>query len=133
MSHVTVIPASTVAGKATIRALLASASPPTVRGIYRDPAKAPEEFTQNPRFEVAKGDVGGSDDLDFSSSGAVFYVPPPTYDGRDTAAFATQAATNVGNALQRAGVKRLVLHSALGGQYDRGIVSYGTKGGHGQG
>ena len=123
-AHITVLPASTVAGKATIRLLLASAEAPVVRGIYRDPAKAPSEFTQHPRFSAAKGDVGGEDNLDFSQSSAVFYVPPPTYDGRDTSAFAAHAAANVQNAIKRSpSVKKLVLHSALGAQRDHGIVS----------
>lgn len=121
---ITVLPASTVAGKATIRLLLASPEAPLVHGIYRDPTKAPSEFTQNPRFSAAKGDVGGEDSLDFTQSSAVFYIPPPTYDGRDTAVFATHAATNVANGIKRApSVKRLVLHSALGAQRDHGIVS----------
>ena len=121
--HITVLPASTVAGKATIRHLLGSDEKPHVRGIYRDTSKAPAEFTQNHRFEAAKGDVGAQDDLNFAPSSAVFYIPPPTYDGRDTSAFAAHAATNVQNALRRAGVRRLVLHSALGAQRDSGIVS----------
>lgn len=124
-AHITVLPASTVAGKATIRLLLASPETPSVHGIYRDPAKAPSEFTEHPRFSAGKGDVGGDDNLDFAQSSAVFYIPPPTYDGRDTAVFAAQAATNVANAIKRApSVKRLVLHSALGAQRDHGIVSW---------
>ena len=124
--HITVLPASTVAGKATIRLLLASEETPVVRGIYRDPKRAPPEFTQHPRFEATQGDVGAEDDLDFTGSNAVFYIPPPTYDGRETAVFAAQAATNVRNAIQRAGITRLVLHSALSAQHDHGIVSRGT-------
>lgn len=130
--HITVVPASTVAGKAAVRLLLASPEAPVIRGIYRDPTKAPSEFTQNPRFSTAKGDVGGEDNLDFTQSSAVFYIPPPTYDGRDTAAFAKVAATNVANAIKRApSVKRLVLHSALGAHRDQGIVSLGERNGRG--
>lgn len=122
--YITVVPASTVAGKATVRLLLASSENTLVRGIYRNPVKAPSEFTQSPRFSASKGDVGGDDDLDFTQSTAVFYIPPVTSDGRDTSAFAAHAATNVKNAIERApSVKRLVLHSALGAQRDRGIVS----------
>lgn len=76
-----------------------------------------------------KGDVGADDNLDFTKSDAVFYIPPPTYDGRDTADFATQSATNVARAIQRAStVRRLVLHSAVSAQNDHGIVSGWGKG-----
>lgn len=121
-AHITVVPASTVAGKATVRLLLASEETPVVRGIYRDPGKAPPEFTQNPRFQAAQGDVGAEDNLDFTGSDAVFYIPPPTYDGSETAVFASRAATNVWSAITRADIKRLVLHSALSAQNDHGIV-----------
>ncbi|KAM5344642.1 hypothetical protein ACJ41O_013177 [Fusarium nematophilum] len=121
-SHITVVPASTQAGKETIRALLASEAKPFVRAIYRDPSKAPAEFTKQPNFEAAGGDVGAGTGLDFSNSEAVLYVPPPTYDGTDHGQFATEAAHNIKNALKEApSVKRLVLHSAVGAQHNYGI------------
>ncbi|KAI1498825.1 hypothetical protein F5X99DRAFT_307595 [Biscogniauxia marginata] len=121
-SHITVIPASTQAGKEAIRVLLESESKPFVRGIYRDPSKAPAEFTKQPNFEAVKGDVATGAGLDFSNSNAVFYVPPPTYDGTDQGEFATRAAMNVENALRSTpSVKRLVLHSSMGAQYDHSI------------
>ncbi|SPO06418.1 uncharacterized protein DNG_09108 [Cephalotrichum gorgonifer] len=121
-SHITVLPASTVAGKATIRLLLASEKNPFVRAIYRDPSKVPEEFTKHPRFEAVKGDVGAGSPFDFSGSDAIFYIPPPTFDGKDTAEFATQAANGVADAIRRApSVKRLILHSAVGAHHDSGI------------
>lgn len=122
--HFTVVPASTQSGRETIRALLSSPSKPFVRAIYRDPAKAPAEFTQSPNFEVVKGDVSSAEGLDFTGSDAVLYVPPPTYDGQDQGDFATNAAQNVLKALQKTpSVKRLVLHSAMGAQHGSGIVS----------
>lgn len=124
--HITIIPASTQAGKATIRSLLESQSKPFIRGIYRDVSKAPTEFTQHPQFEAVQGDVGRSNeaDLDFSGSDAVLYIPPPTYDGTDQGEFATRAAEKVKNALEKASsVKKMVIHSAMGAQYDHGIVS----------
>lgn len=125
-SHITVLPASTQAGKETIRVLLESETT-SVRGIYRDPSKAPAEFTQHPRFEAAKGDVTTGVGLDFSRSDAVFYVPPPTYDGTDHGEFATTTANHVADALKTAGVKRLLLHSAVGAQHDHGIVSWARR------
>ena len=121
--HITVFPASTQAGQATIRSLLASDENPFVRGIYRDPSKAPADFTSNPRFEATKGDVGSGTGLDFTGSDAVFYIPPPTYDGvTDNADFANRCANNVLKALRDAqSVKKLVLHSAMGAQHDSGI------------
>ncbi|KAL2129779.1 hypothetical protein VTI74DRAFT_7313 [Chaetomium olivicolor] len=119
--HITVIPASTKAGRETIRQLLASESRPIVHGIYRDPSKAPSDFTQYANFKATKGDVGTGDGLDFRSSNAVFYIPPPTYDGTDQGEWATLTATNVKNALQNApSIKKLVLFSSVGAQHDHG-------------
>lgn len=119
VSHITIIPASTQAGKNAIASLLASESGPTIRGIYRDPAKAPASYTQNSRFEAVKGDVT-TGDLDFSGTEAVFYTPPPTFSGElDNEEHGRKTARNVLEALKKAGsVKRLVLHSALGAHRD---------------
>ncbi|KAF4468520.1 NAD(P)H azoreductase [Fusarium albosuccineum] len=126
--RITVVPASTKAGKATIRVLLDSESQPIVHGIYRDPSKAPTEYSNHPRFEATQGDVRSGAGLDFSRSDHVLYVPPPTYDGTDEGEFAVQTATNVKNALLSApNVKRLLLFSTMGSQYDHGIVSYNEE------
>ncbi|KAK7918435.1 hypothetical protein PG985_010309 [Apiospora marii] len=119
--HVTVLPASTQSGEATIRALLNAEQQPIVRGIYRDASKAPKEFTSNPRFDAAKGDIDLWSGLDFRGSDAVFYNPPPPFDGRDPAVFAAQTANNVLATLKRVpSVKRLVVSSAMGSQHERG-------------
>ncbi|KAH6854694.1 hypothetical protein B0I37DRAFT_37670 [Chaetomium sp. MPI-CAGE-AT-0009] len=120
--RIAVVPASTKAGRETIRQLLEAESKPFVRGIYRDPSKAPSDFAENPNFEAVKGDVGTGAGLDFSSADAVFYVPPPTYDGTDQGEWATRSAENVKKAIHdAASVKRLLLFSALGAQHDHGI------------
>ncbi|KAK3298227.1 uncharacterized protein B0H64DRAFT_438715 [Chaetomium fimeti] len=120
--RIAVVPASTKAGRETIRQLLEAESKPFVRGIYRDPSKAPSDFAQNPNFEAVKGDVGAGAGLDFSSADAVFYIPPPTYDGTDQGEWATRCAENVKRAIRdAASVKRLLLFSALGAQHDHGI------------
>ncbi|KAH7131303.1 hypothetical protein EDB81DRAFT_906411 [Dactylonectria macrodidyma] len=120
--HITVVPASTKAGKATISELLSSPSKPFVRAIYRDASKAPAEFISHPNFEVVTGDVSVGSSLNFTGSDAVFYIPPPTFDGTDLAEFATNAANNVKKALQDAtSVKKLLVFSATGSQHDHGI------------
>ncbi|KAM0558092.1 hypothetical protein ACHAPJ_005259 [Fusarium lateritium] len=119
--HITIIPASTKAGKETIRHLLASPDKPSIRAVYRDTSKAPSEYTEHPNFEAVKGDVADGDSLDFSGTDAVLHVPPPTYEKIDQADWAKQAASNVKNALQAAGVKKLIVLSGLGSQHDHGI------------
>lgn len=119
-SHITVVPASTQAGKYAIATLLSSDSEgPAVRGIYRDPSKAPAEYTSNPRFEAVKGDVT-TGNLDFSGTEAVFYIPPPTFSGEfDNEEHGRRTASHVLDALKKSGsVKRLLLHSALGAHRD---------------
>jgi hypothetical protein len=123
-THITVLPASTSSGRETIRNLLASPAKPSVRGIYRDPSKAPAEFTDNPRFEAVKGDVSSGTGLDFTGSSAVLYIPPPTYDGTPTEKWGTSTANHVKSATEKSGsVKKVIVHSALASQFDHGIVS----------
>ncbi|KAF9873073.1 cytochrome P450 [Colletotrichum karsti] len=118
-SHITVLPASTQAGKETIRFLLNSGDKLVVRGIYRDPFKAPPEFTSHANFEAVKGDIAAGTGLDFEGSDAVLYVPPPVWDGTDLTEFSKRTANYVAAALKKASsVKRLVIQSALGAQHD---------------
>jgi putative NAD(P)-binding protein len=118
----TIIPASTGAGKATIRSLLSSKTPLTVHGIYRNVSKAPAEFTSNPNFTASTGDVSSGEGLDFSVSDAVLYIPPPPGSGTNLDEFSNTTANHVKHALAKASVKRLVLISSMGSQYDREIV-----------
>lgn len=118
-SRITVLPASTQAGRHTIRFLLQSESKPFVRGIYRDTTKAPVEFTSLPNFQAVQGDIAIGKGLDFTDSDAVLYIPPPTWDGTDQAEFAQKTANFVANALKESrSVKRLVIQSALGAQHE---------------
>jgi len=116
---VSVIPASSKVGQATISYLLKENI--TVRGFYRNTSKAPHEFTQSPLFTATQGDVQDATSLEFDGSDVVFYVPPPTYDGTDLGEFATIAANNIKGALEKASVRRLVLLSAPGAQHSSGI------------
>ncbi|KAF4958853.1 hypothetical protein FGADI_2055 [Fusarium gaditjirri] len=119
--HITVLPASTKVGKQAIGLLLASPTKPTIRGIYRDVSKAPDEYTNHPNFSAVTGDVASEQSLDFSNSDAVLYVPPPTYENIDQSDWAKQTANNVKVTLQKSGVKRLVVLSGLGSHNDHGI------------
>ncbi|KAM0352923.1 hypothetical protein ACHAPU_001807 [Fusarium lateritium] len=119
--NITVLPASTKAGRETIRILLESETKPYIRAVYRDPTKAPAEFVQKSNFEAVKGDVGNGSSLDFIGSDAVFYIPPPILDGTDQAEWATRSAINVKKGLKDAGIKRLLILSAIGSQNSSGI------------
>ncbi|RMJ28574.1 hypothetical protein PHISP_00534 [Aspergillus sp. HF37] len=121
-SYITVVPASTRAGKEAIRALLEDGNKPFVRGIYRNTTKVPAEYASDPNFEAVEGDVGVGESLDFGNSDAVFFVPPPTFEGMDTGEWATLIASNVREAIKKApSVKKLVLHSAVGAHHEHGI------------
>ena len=122
--QITVVPASPKTGQAAIRSLLADPSNPSVKGYYRDLSKVPAEFTSNPRFEAVQGDVEDAATLDFSGSDAVFNITPPLYEEKDIVAHARLVSENVKAAVQKAdSVKRLVLLSSVGAQYDHGTVS----------
>ncbi|CEI61914.1 hypothetical protein FVEN_g2964 [Fusarium venenatum] len=119
---ITVVPASTRVGTETIRQLLASPEKPSVRGIYRDTAKAPSEYISNPNFEAVKGDVETGIGLDFTGSDGVLYVPPPIYQKKmDLADWAELTATNVKIALHQSNVEKLVVLSGLGARYKHGV------------
>lgn len=120
---ISIVPASTQAGRETTRALLASEGDHTIRGFYRDPSKAPAEYTTNPNFHAIKGDISSGEGLAFEGSDAVLYIAPPTYDGSDEVEHATKTASNVKQAIESASsVKKLVLHSSMGAQNESGIV-----------
>ncbi|KAF1734010.1 hypothetical protein CRV24_005542 [Beauveria bassiana] len=121
-SHISVIPASTRAGEAAIRALLASAQNPHVRAFYRDPSKAPAEFKDNPRFTALQADVGSGSDIDLNGSDAVFYIPPPAMDGTDVEVFAKKSSDAIKSAIKTSStVTRLLVLSAIAAQNDHGI------------
>lgn len=121
---ITVIPASTQAGKATIEALLKHESQSQIQAIYRDTSKAPAAFVDNGLFKAVQGGLDEGSNLDFGDSDAVFYIPPPTYDENvDSGDFATRGANKVKSALQKSSsVRRLVIFSALGAQHPDSIV-----------
>ncbi|KAK1829752.1 hypothetical protein QBC39DRAFT_262294 [Podospora conica] len=122
--HITILPASPKTAQATIRALLAAGPAVTgIRGIYRDPSRAPAEFTSDPRFEAARGDLGdpASYAAHLEGTDAVFHVQPPLFDPEVCLVeYTRKVAGGVRDAVQKAGVRRLVVVGSMGAQYERG-------------
>ncbi|KAE8408444.1 hypothetical protein BDV37DRAFT_172968 [Aspergillus pseudonomiae] len=121
---IAVVPASPKTGQAAIRALLNSTEttrPITVKGVYRDLSRVPEEFLSNPHFQAVKGDVSDAASLDLTGVDAVLAITPPRYDGSDFLACARTASENTRLAIQKSGsVKRLVLLSSMGAEHESG-------------
>ncbi|QRD93580.1 hypothetical protein F9C07_8034 [Aspergillus flavus] len=121
---IAVVPASPKTGQAAIRALLNSTqttTPITVKGVYRDLSRVPEEFLSNPHFQASKGDVSDATSLDLTGVDAVLAITPPRYDGSDFLACARTASENTRLAIQKSGsVKRLVLLSSMGAEHESG-------------
>ena len=133
--HITIAPASPKTGRATVRALLDSlpstsedGTPVRVTGIYRNLDKVPKEFLADPRFRAVQGDVEDAASLDFSDTDALLTITPPFYLSRSAQAVlegAKQVSLNVKDAIVRAEgrVRRVVLVSSMGAQYENGTVS----------
>lgn len=125
---IAVVPASPKTGQATIHALLNSTQttkPISVKGVYRDLSRVPEEFLSNPHFQAVKGDVSDATSLDLTDVDAVLAITPPRYDGSDILACARTASENTRLAIQKSGsVKRLVLLSSIGAEHESGTVGF---------
>jgi uncharacterized protein YbjT (DUF2867 family) len=123
--HITVVPASPKVGQAAIRSLLADASQPTVKGYYRNLSKVPAEFKANPRFEAVQGDVEDASTLSFAGSDAVLLFWAALLVEFVLVPLGGLVSENVKAAVKKAeSVKRLVLLTSLGAQYDHGTVSF---------
>ncbi|KAL8367239.1 hypothetical protein RB599_010290 [Gaeumannomyces hyphopodioides] len=118
--HITVAPASTKAGRATIEALLADSAGPTVTGVYRNLSRVPAQFSPNPNFKAMQGDVQDGASLDFSGADAVLAITPPQFHESDIVADARKMSENMKAAAQKAGIKRLVLLSSVGAELEKG-------------
>ncbi|PIG89553.1 hypothetical protein AARAC_009829 [Aspergillus arachidicola] len=72
---IAVVPASPKTGQAAIHALLNSTqitTPISVKGVYRDLSRVPEEFLSNPHFQASKGDTASENTrLAIQKSGSV--------------------------------------------------------------
>ncbi|CAM1508620.1 Fc.00g054680.m01.CDS01 [Cosmosporella sp. VM-42] len=129
---ITIAPASTKTGEAVVRALLPMApmtDPPVhINGLYRSLSKAPPEFTSRPDFTAFLSDLSKPVHAGFAGAEAVLAITPPAFDGRDVAAHAELVSKNVRDAIEEHGsVKRLVLLSSMGAEYDHGVGEIKTN------
>jgi putative NADH-flavin reductase len=119
--QITVVPASTKTGAATISSLLGK--PVQIRGIYRNLSKVPAEFSTQAHFCAVEGDVSDVTSLDLTGSDAVLAITPPAYSGYDLVEHAERVSLNIKSAIERAGtVKKLVLLSSGGAEFSEGVV-----------
>lgn len=126
--RVTIVSAGTQTGKATIQHLLDSNPDVEIHALYRNLDKVPEEFKSAANFTAVQGDMEDPQTLDFSGSTSVSVMTPPVFKDGDALAHTEQMCLNVKNALDAAGsVKRLVLLSSMGAEFDKGVVSFGIE------
>jgi uncharacterized protein YbjT (DUF2867 family) len=119
--RITVVPASTKTGVATIKSLLSK--PVQVRGIYRDLSKVLPSFSAEPNFSAVEGNASEKGTLDLTGSDVVLVIIPPVFDGRDLIEHAEKVSSNIKTAIELAGnVKRLVLLSSGGAEFSEGVV-----------
>lgn len=72
-----------------------------------------------------QGDVEDASSLNFAGSDAVLNITPPLYhDEQDIVAHARKVSENVKEAVERDGVRRVVVVSSAGAQYEAGTVSW---------
>ncbi|KAK0747042.1 hypothetical protein B0T18DRAFT_438763 [Schizothecium vesticola] len=119
--HFTILPATPKTAQATIRALLASDPSASLRGVYRDLSRVPTDFASHPRFEAVQGDLAdpASYAAHLKGTDGVFHVQPPVYDPeRDLVGYTTRVSEGVKAAVKEGGVKRLVVVSSMGAQYE---------------
>ena len=123
--NITVIPASTKTGHATIEALLADPRKPKVTGYYRDLSRVPEALSANPNFGAVKGDIEDEPTLSFHGADAVLAITPPRVKGHDDLVeFAKKTSENIkGAVLNSKSVKRLAYLSSMGAECEKGTVS----------
>lgn len=121
-SNITVIPASTKTGHATVEALLADPRKPKVTGYYRDLSRVPEALSANPNFVAVKGDIVDGSTLSFQGADAVLAVTPPRVQGHDDLVeFAKTTSENIkGAVLNSKSVKRLAYLSSIGAECEKG-------------
>lgn len=127
--HFTILPATPKTAQATIRALLASDASVSLRGVYRDLSRVPADLAAHPRFEVVQGDLAdpASYAAHLKGTDGVFHVQPPVYDPeRDLVGRTRKVSEGVKKAVEEGGVRRLVVVSSMGAQYEKGTVSFGS-------
>lgn len=119
--QITVVPASTKSGVATIKSLLSK--PVQIRGLYRDLSKVPASFSAKASFTAVEGDISNEGSIDLTRSDTILAIIPPIFDGRDLVEHAERTSLNIKSAIERAGgIKRLVLLSSGGAEFSEGVV-----------
>ncbi|KAE8153381.1 NAD(P)-binding protein [Aspergillus avenaceus] len=117
--RIAILPASPKTAQAAIRALFSTTVSLYVKGIYRDPSRAPVEFLSDSRFEAVQGDLSDSKSLDLSDLDAVLVVTPPMFHG-DMLKTAKEISENVRKAIAIGSVKRVVYVSSMGAELSSG-------------
>ncbi|KAF5858397.1 hypothetical protein ETB97_004437 [Aspergillus alliaceus] len=119
--HIAILPASPKTAQATIRTLLnINKQDIHIKAFYRDLSRVPASFLSHPNFHAVKGDVGDANTLDLTGIDAVLVITPPVYDGSDYLEHARLVSQNTRTAIQKAGVKRVVLLSSAGAEHESG-------------
>ena len=123
--RVSIAAAGTQTGAATIRAIIKASPKTEIHALYRNLEKVPEEFKSHDSFHAAQGNIDDAASLDFSGSNAVLVMTPPIFDDIDVLAHTRNICNNMKQAVEKAGtVKRLVLLSSIGAEFDKGVVSF---------
>ncbi|KAJ5689027.1 hypothetical protein N7462_003419 [Penicillium macrosclerotiorum] len=124
--QVTIIPASTNTGAATIRSLLSK--PVQIRGVYRDLSKVPATFLAQPNFSAIEGDISKKGSFSLKESDAILAIMPPVFDGQDPVQQAERASLNIKTAIEMAGdIKKVVLLSSVGAEFSEGVGEIKTN------
>ena len=121
--QISILPASSKTAQATIRSLLSTNANLHIRGLYRDPTRAPPEFTSHPNFHPTHGDIGDASTLDLAGTDALFVMTPSRHDVDDIFQWARDASENTKAAIARSSVRRVVLLSSVGADCEAGTVS----------
>lgn len=123
--RVSVAAAGTQTGAATIRAIIKAHPATEIRALYRNLEKVPQEFKSHATFYPAKGNIDDASSLDFAGSDAVLVTTPPIFQDIDVLAHTRDVCNGLKEAIEKAGtVKRIVLLSSVGAEFDNGVVSF---------
>lgn len=122
--RVSIAAAGTQTGAATIRAIIKANPTTEIHALYRNLDKVPQEFKSHATFHAVKGNIDDALTLDFSGSNAVLVMTPPIFEDIDVLAHTKNVCNGVKEAIEKAGtVKRIVLLSSVGAEFDKGVVS----------
>lgn len=122
--RVSIAAAGTQTGAATIRAIIKANPEVEIHALYRNLERVPQEFKSHATFHAAKGNIDDASCLEFSGSNAVLVMTPPIFEDIDVLAHTKDVCNGMKEAIEKAGtVKRIVLLSSVGAEFDKGVVS----------